>query len=85
MFEYTPRGTCSRKICFDITDGHVHNVSFTAGCNGNLKALGLLVEGMTPAALIAKLKGINCDHRGTSCADQLAQAVAGAVGQSSAP
>ena len=44
--EYKTRGTCSTKISFDIVDGKVHNVKFTGGCNGNLKGIGALVEGM---------------------------------------
>jgi uncharacterized protein (TIGR03905 family) len=75
MFEYSPRGTCSSKIHFDLKDGKVHSVSFEDGCDGNLKALSALVEGMDASALIDKLKGINCGRRGTSCADQLARAV----------
>ncbi|MDR1429867.1 MAG: TIGR03905 family TSCPD domain-containing protein [Spirochaetaceae bacterium] len=75
MIEYTPRGTCSSKINFDIRDGKVYAVSFKDGCDGNLKALSALVEGMDAPELVKKLKGINCGGKGTSCADQLARAV----------
>ena len=75
MFEYKTKGTCSSKIHFDIREGKVCSVSFENGCNGNLKALGILAEGMDAAELVKKLKGLNCGKRGTSCADQLATAV----------
>ncbi|MDR0387442.1 MAG: TIGR03905 family TSCPD domain-containing protein [Treponema sp.] len=77
MYEYTTRGTCSTLIRFDLQDHRVRNVSFENGCNGNLKALSVLVEGMDGAELVKKLKGIQCKDRGTSCADQLARAVEG--------
>ena len=80
MREYKTKGTCSSKIHFDIKDGKVYSVSFEDGCNGNLKALGILAEGMDAATLIAKLKGLHCGGRKTSCADQLATAVAEAMG-----
>ncbi|MDR0388984.1 MAG: TIGR03905 family TSCPD domain-containing protein [Spirochaetaceae bacterium] len=73
--EYTPRGVCSSKIRFDLRDGKVYSVSFEDGCNGNLKALSVLVEGMAVSELVEKLRGINCGGKGTSCADQLARAV----------
>ena len=75
MYEYKTSGTCSSKIHFDIKDGKVKYVSFENGCNGNLKALGILSEGMDAEELVKKLKGLQCAKRGTSCADQLATAV----------
>ena len=75
MYEYKTSGTCSRKIHFDIKDGKVHSISFENGCNGNLKALGILLEGMDAASVVEKLKGIQCHERKTSCADQLAKAI----------
>jgi uncharacterized protein (TIGR03905 family) len=77
MYDFITKGTCSTRIRFDIRDRGVHDVSFENGCNGNLKALSALVEGMDGAELIGKLKGIQCGDRGTSCADQLARAVEG--------
>ena len=70
---------CSTKIDFDLIDGKVYNVVFTGGCNGNLKAIGKLVEGMESEKLIQTLKGNTCGSSSTSCADQLAQAVEKAV------
>jgi len=75
MYEYKTNGTCSTKINFDIEDGKLHSVNFENGCNGNLKAIGALVEGMDAAQAVKKLKGICCEKRGTSCADQLARAL----------
>ena len=74
-YEYKTQNTCSKKIEFDLVDNKVHNVSFTGGCNGNLKAISKLVDGMTVAEIEGKLKGNICGFRDTSCADQLAQAV----------
>jgi uncharacterized protein (TIGR03905 family) len=75
MVEYKTKGTCSSKITFSLENGMVRSVSFKGGCEGNLKALSTLVEGMDGHELINRLKGIQCGRRGTSCADQLAQAV----------
>ncbi|MDR2952411.1 MAG: TIGR03905 family TSCPD domain-containing protein [Treponema sp.] len=77
MYEYKTKGTCSTKIHFDIQDGKLHSVSFDNGCNGNLKAIGVLVEGMDAALAVKKLKGLACEKKGTSCADQLARAIEG--------
>jgi uncharacterized protein (TIGR03905 family) len=79
MIEYTTKGTCSTKIHFTLTDNTIHGVSFEDGCNGNLKAVSTLVEGMDAGELIKKLRGIQCGGRGTSCADQLARAVEKAI------
>jgi uncharacterized protein (TIGR03905 family) len=75
MFEYKCSGTCSTKIHFDITDNKVYNVSFENGCQGNLKGISVLVDGMDAQELIRKLKGTLCGFRNTSCPDQLARAV----------
>ena len=74
-FVYNTRGTCSTQISFDLTDGIISNVSFIRGCNGNLKAISKLVEGMEAEKIIAILKGNTCGMRSTSCADQLAVAI----------
>ncbi|MDR3334627.1 MAG: TIGR03905 family TSCPD domain-containing protein [Treponema sp.] len=75
MYEYMTSGTCSSAIHFDIRDGKMYDISFEGGCNGNLKAIAKLVEGMETGTLIEKLKGVQCGMKATSCADQLAQAV----------
>lgn len=74
-YTYKTHGTCSREIQFEINDGIVTQVSFVSGCNGNLQGIGQLVEGMRVEEVISKLKGINCNGRGTSCPDQLARAL----------
>ena len=75
MYEYTTQGTCATKIQFEIINGKVHNISFEDGCDGNLKAIAILAEGMETKDLITKLKGLRCDDKPTSCADQLAHAL----------
>ncbi|MDR1106935.1 MAG: TIGR03905 family TSCPD domain-containing protein [Treponema sp.] len=75
MFEYTTHGTCSTKIRFDVQKGRVHSLSFEDGCDGNLKAVSILSEGMKTEELVKKLKGLRCGNKKTSCADQLAQAL----------
>ena len=72
---YYTEGTCSREIHFELDGDKVRNISFVSGCNGNLKAISILCEGMTVDEIEEKLKGNLCGGRGTSCADQLAIAV----------
>ncbi|MBR6115156.1 MAG: TIGR03905 family TSCPD domain-containing protein [Oscillospiraceae bacterium] len=74
-YEYTTRGTCSQKILFDVRDGKVRDVEFVGGCNGNTKGVSALVEGMDVDEVIARLKGIKCGRKPTSCPDQLALAL----------
>ncbi len=66
---------CSQQISFDIEGNVITGVSFVGGCNGNLKAVSKLVDGMTVEEIEAKLKGNTCGMRPTSCADQLCLAV----------
>lgn len=75
QYEYKTRGTCSQKIFFDIEDGKVSNVQFIGGCNGNLKGIGALVEGMNIEDVISRLEGTTCGMKSTSCPDQLAKAL----------
>ncbi|MCI5648063.1 MAG: TIGR03905 family TSCPD domain-containing protein [Fusicatenibacter sp.] len=80
--EYKTRGTCARKILFDITDeGKVHNVQFVGGCSGNTQGVARLVEGMDVKEAISRMKGIDCNGKGTSCPDQLAKALEAALNQ----
>ena len=72
---FTPSGVCSRQIDFDIDDGKIRNLAFIGGCNGNLKAIGRLVEGKNASEVADILRGNLCQARGTSCADQLAKAI----------
>lgn len=73
---YKTQGVCSRSITFDKDEsGKITNISFEGGCNGNLKAISKLCDGMTAEEIAAKLKGNTCGFKSTSCADQLAKAV----------
>ena len=69
-FQFVPQGVCARQLQFSLDD-----VSFYGGCNGNLKAIGKLIEGKPAEEVIDILKGNDCAGRGTSCADQLAIAL----------
>ena len=75
QFEYKTKGTCSQHILFEIEDNTLKNVQFIGGCNGNLKGIGSLVEGMSVDEVIARLEGTCCGMKATSCPDQLAQAL----------
>ncbi len=75
QFEYKTKGTCSQRILFEIEDGILKNVQFIGGCNGNLKGIGSLVEGMQVEDVIRKLEGTTCGMKATSCPDQLATAL----------
>lgn len=74
-YSYKTKGTCSKAIDFDIDGDRITNVRFTGGCNGNLKAISKLVDGMTVDEIERVLAGNTCGLRRTSCADQLAKAV----------
>lgn len=74
-YTYKTSGVCSRSINFDIEDGVLKNVSYDGGCNGNLKGIGKLVEGMKVDEVINRLEGIKCGFKSTSCPDQLAKAL----------
>ena len=75
QYTYQTSGTCSREILFEIQDGKLMNVQFIGGCNGNLKGIGSLVEGMDVNDVISRLEGTTCGGKGTSCPDQLASAL----------
>ena len=75
QYEYKTKGTCSQRIFFEIEDGKVKNVQFVGGCNGNLKGIASLVEGMDAEDVIARIEGIRCGMKATSCPDQLAKAL----------
>lgn len=73
---YKTKGTCSVKIDFDIDDqGRIHNIEYIGGCNGNLKALGILAEGRPAGEIADLLGGVTCGFRQTSCGDQLSEAI----------
>ncbi|MCH5209330.1 MAG: TIGR03905 family TSCPD domain-containing protein [Oscillospiraceae bacterium] len=74
-YSFQPQGVCSAQIDFEVNDGIVSNVRFTRGCNGNTQGISALAEGMHIDEIIRRLKGTNCNGRGTSCPDQLARAL----------
>lgn len=80
-YTYKPKGVCSRSISLDIDDAHIiQSVQFVGGCNGNTKGISSLVKGMKAEDVIERLRGIDCGGRGTSCPDQLANAIEEAIG-----
>ncbi len=78
---YITKGVCSRAIDFEIENNVIKSVNFTGGCNGNTQGVARLVEGMDVDVAISKLKGIDCNGRGTSCPDQLSKALEQAKAQ----
>lgn len=74
-YTYRPSGVCAAQIDFEIEDGIVKNVHFFRGCNGNTQGISALVEGMKAEDVIRRLKGTDCNGKGTSCPDQLARAI----------
>lgn len=80
-YSYTPTGVHSKSIEFDIEDNIVKNVKIIGGCDGNNKGMAALAEGRTADDVISLLGGIPCGNKPTSCPDQLAKAVAAAVGK----
>ena len=81
-YNYKTNGVCATNISFDLNGDKIRNVKFTNGCNGNLKAISKLVDGMTVDEIEQKLKGNLCGNKNTSCADQLAIAVREAYNKS---
>jgi len=78
--EYTNRGVCSRKTVIDLApDGTINDISIVGGCNGNTNGLAKLLKGMNARDAILRLKGIDCNGRGTSCPDQVAKALTEAL------
>lgn len=74
-YSYQPKGVCSREMIFEIENGIVVNLQVIGGCQGNLQGISKLVKGMHIEEIIGKLKGIDCKGRGTSCPDQIVQAL----------
>lgn len=75
IYTYKPQGVCSREIQLEVEEGIVKKLTVIGGCNGNLQGIAKLVEGMNIEEVIKKLKGINCNGKGTSCPDQIAKAL----------
>ena len=82
-YSFKTRGVCASTINFELNDGIVSNVSFIGGCNGNLKAISKLIEGMEAQKVIDLLKGNKCGFKNTSCTDQLTIALEQALSEQS--
>lgn len=80
-YTYIPEGTCSKRIDLQLEEGIIRDVAFTNGCHGNLQGIAALVRGMRAEEAIARLEGIDCRGRGTSCPDQLARALRRALSE----
>lgn len=75
-YEFIPSGVCSKRITFRLDENqNVRDLEFVGGCQGNLKALGIVLDGMSAEKVISLLSGNLCGNRGTSCADQLSKAL----------
>lgn len=77
---YTPKGVCARDMSVTIADdGTIENITVIGGCNGNLKGLAALLKGMPAAEAIARMQGITCGNKATSCPDQISIALKQAI------
>ncbi|MBE6871425.1 MAG: TIGR03905 family TSCPD domain-containing protein [Ruminococcaceae bacterium] len=81
MIRYKTKGTCSSEIEIELNGDIIESVKFYGGCNGNLQGISRLVKGMTAQQAIERLEGIRCGFKATSCPDQLAKALRGAIEQ----
>ena len=85
-FQYMTQGTCSRLVQVKLDDNNViTDCAFVGGCNGNLKGICALVKGKKAEEVIPLIEHINCNGKGTSCPDQLAQALKQAIAECSPP
>lgn len=75
MYTYKTKGVCSKEINFQVIDNKITNLSFKGGCEGNLLGISKLVEGLEVEDAASRLKGIDCNGKGTSCPDQLSKAL----------
>ena len=78
--EYINKGVCSRKTVIELDDnGVIQDISIIGGCSGNTQGIMSLLKGMNARDAIEKMRGINCNGRGTSCPDQVAKALEEAI------
>ena len=80
-YSYRTQGTCAAQINLDVENGIINEVEFFGGCNGNLQGISRLVKGMSCEEVIARLEGIKCGFKPTSCPDQLTQALRAVLAQ----
>ena len=74
-YSFTPGGVCSVKIEFESDGKIIKNIRFTRGCSGNTQGIASLADGMEATEIVKRLKGTDCNGRGTSCPDQFARAI----------
>ena len=72
---YRPRGVCSRNMEIDVEGDVIQSVRVEGGCSGNLQGICSLLKGMTVEEAVARMEGIRCGAKSTSCPDQMAQAL----------
>ena len=75
MIKYNPRGVCSREFRIEVEEGIVQSIEIMGGCHGNLQGIARLMKGMKVEDVIARIEGIRCGMKSTSCPDQFAQAL----------
>lgn len=75
MNSYKTSNVCAKEVSFEVVDNKISSVNFVGGCNGNLKGISTLIEGMEVNDAMNKLRGITCGTKGTSCPDQLSKAL----------
>ena len=74
-FEYYPKGVCSRRYVIDIEDDKIVSLEVEGGCQGNLRGISRIVQGMHVDDVIKAFEGVDCNFKGTSCPDQIARAL----------
>lgn len=82
MTTYYPKGTCSREIHVELDGDRIANIEVIGGCNGNLKGVAALLKGMNAQEAIARIRGITCGPKTTSCPDQISYAIEQAIAES---
>ena len=81
-FSYPNKGTCSKETHIVLNDDHtIESIEVIGGCNGNLKGISRLLKGMKAEDAIARMEGTTCGRKPTSCPDQIAQALKGALAE----
>lgn len=75
VFDFTPRGVCAQKMRISVENGVIEQVQIMGGCHGNSQGICALVKGMAVEEVIARLEGIRCGFKATSCPAQLAEAL----------
>ena len=75
VYTFRPKGVCSQQMKIELEDGIIKNVQVLGGCSGNLQGISALVRGMKAEDAIARMKGIRCGFKNTSCPDQMAKAL----------